>query len=135
MRNSVSTTPEQEATLWRKVMAFLHDVGEEEEEEDSELIPEGQGVGGETPTRAEVHAAAEELAMVPTGAAYVPVATPGSRGAGPSGPPSTAGSVPVPPRSRAGGGLSHAHVKGRASPTPKKPKKTRKRSNASGNSS
>ena len=32
--------------------------------------------------------------MAPTGSAYVPDATPGSRRAGPSGPPSTAGSVP-----------------------------------------
>ena len=99
-RDGISTTPEQEAALWRSVMQFLHDVGAEEDEEDeeegedSELIPEAAGVVEDPPPRAGVHAAAGELAMVPTGAAYVPGSTPGSRKAGPSGPPSTAGSVP-----------------------------------------
>ena len=98
-RDGVSTTPEQEAALWRKVMKFLHDAEgedeeEEEEEEDSELVPEASGAGGDSPPRVDVSAAARELAMVPTGAAYVPATAPGSRPAGPSGPPSTAGSVP-----------------------------------------
>ena len=98
-RDGVSTTPEQEAALWRKVMKFLHDAededeDEEEEEEDSELVPEASGAGGDSPPRVDVSAAARELAMVPTGAAYVPATAPGSRPAGPSGPPSTAGSVP-----------------------------------------
>ena len=97
-RDGVSTTPEQEAALWRKVMKFLHnaegeDEEEEEEEEDSELVPEVSGAGGDSPPRVDVSAAARELAMVPTGAAYVPATAPGSRPAGPSGPPSTAGSV------------------------------------------
>ena len=98
-RDGVSTTPEQEAALWRKVMKFLHDAededeDEEEEEEDSELVPEASGAGGDSPPRVDVSAAARELAMVPTGAAYVPATALGSRPAGPSGPPSTAGSVP-----------------------------------------
>ena len=98
-RDGISTTPEQEAALWRRVMQFLHDVEveeeeEEEEEDDSELIPEGAGVEEDPPPRAGVHAAAGELAMVRTGTAYVPESAPGSRKAGPSGPPSTAGSVP-----------------------------------------
>ena len=98
-RDGINTTPEQEAALWRRVMQFLHDVEEEEEEEedeedDSELIPEAAGVGGDPPLWADVHAAVGELAMVPSGAAFVPESAPGSRKAGPSGPPSTAGSVP-----------------------------------------
>ena len=70
-RDGVSTTPEQEAALWRKVMKFLHDAeeedeDEEEEEEDSELVPEASGAGGDSPPRVDVSAAARELAMVPT---------------------------------------------------------------------
>ena len=62
-RDGISTTPEQEAALWRRVMQFLHDVEEEEEEEedeedDSELILEAAGVGGDPLPRADVHAAA-----------------------------------------------------------------------------
>ena len=69
-RDGISTTPEQEAALWRKVMKFLHDAededeDEEEEEEDSELVPEASGAGGDSPPRVDVSAAARELAMVP----------------------------------------------------------------------
>ena len=35
-RDGLSTTPEEEAALWRRVMEFLHDVGEGEEEEEEE---------------------------------------------------------------------------------------------------
>ena len=61
-RDGVSTTPEKEAALWRKVMKFLHDAededeDEEEEEEDSELVPEASGAGGDSPPRVDVSAA------------------------------------------------------------------------------
>ena len=35
-RDGLSTTPEEEVALWRRVMEFLHDVGEGEEEEEEE---------------------------------------------------------------------------------------------------
>ena len=126
-RDGVSTTLEEENALWKEVMDFLHDAGEEElEEEEEEEEEEEQDVDAAVePAPPSPHPAAgahtgftdEELAgldatsveLLPdaereaalaaaaakSAAAPKPSSGPGPALAGPSGPPSTAGSVPA----------------------------------------
>ena len=126
-RDGVSTTLEEENALWKEVMDFLHDAGEEDlEEEEVEEEEEERDVDAAVePAPPAPHPAAgahtgltdEELAgldatsveLLPdaereaalaaaaakSAAAPKPSSGPGPAQAGPSGPPSTAGSVPA----------------------------------------
>ena len=121
-RDGVSTTLEEENVLWKEVMDFLHDAGEEELEEEEE---EQEADTAVEPAPPATHPAAgahtgltdEELAgldatsveLLPDAEREAALAAPAAKSAaapksssgpgpalaGPSGPPSTAGSVPA----------------------------------------
>ena len=125
--DGVSTTLEEENALWKEVMDFLHDAGEEEleEEEEEEEEEEQEADTAVEPAPPAPHPAAgahtgltdEELAgldatsveLLPDAERQAALAAaaaksaaapksssgPGPARAGPSGPPSTAGSVPA----------------------------------------
>ena len=120
-RDGRSTSSADEVALWRAVMDFLHDVKEEEEEEEDdedespppeepvddldgpELIPDaGEGLveaaaleqaAASAAPAAPTSGATGLAAAVDSALAVVPLSA--DRRAGPSGPPSTAGSVPA----------------------------------------
>ena len=126
-RDGVSTTLEEENVLWKEVMDFLHDAGEEEleEEEEEEEEEEQEADTAVEPAPPATHPAAgahtgltdEELAgldatsveLLPDAEREAALAAPAAKSAaapksssgpgpalaGPSGPPSTAGSVPA----------------------------------------
>ena len=114
-RDGVSTTLEEENALWREVMDFLHDAGEEEleeeeeeeEEEEQDVDAAGAHTGLTDEELAGLDATSVELlpdsereaalaaAAAKSAAAPKPPSGPGPAPAGPSGPPSTAGSVPA----------------------------------------
>ena len=125
-RDGVSATLEEENVLWKEVMDFLHDAGEEElEEEEEEEEEEEQEADAVKPAPPAPHPAAgartgltdEELAgldatsveLLPDAEREAALAAPAAKSAaapksssgpgpalaGPSGPPSTAGSVPA----------------------------------------
>ena len=126
-RDGVSTTLEEENVLWKEVMDFLHDAGEEELEEEEEEEEEeeqeadtavesappaphpaagahtgltDEELAGLDATSVELLPDAEREAALAAPAAKSAAAPKSSSGpgpalAGPSGPPSTAGSVPA----------------------------------------
>ena len=110
-RDGVSTTLEEENVLWKEVMDFLHDAGEEEleEEEEEEEEEEQEADTAVEPAPPATHPAAgahtgltdEELAgldatsveLLPDAEREAALAAPAAKSA--AAPPSTAGSVPA----------------------------------------